>query len=128
MLDPMLAVIVAVFELETELVVMVNVVEVAPGGTSTVVGTCALGSLLAKATVVPEVPEVAETVTVPVLVALPTTDVGASVKEETKTLPVSFATKPEKMIGPHPESVSQPTVATDVAPLGNFPFVPDVTS
>ena len=111
----------------TESDVAVNVAVVAPAATVTEAGTVAAEVFeLDNVTTAPPVGAATCKVTVPVLVAPAVTEVGVSATEET---PFSIAAcKPEKMIGPQPESVSQPVPASDTTPFGNVPFVPEVTS
>jgi hypothetical protein len=127
-LEPMLAVMARVSELATPFVVMVNVAVVEPAATVTVEGTCASDPLLVRLTTVPVPVAVWEIVTVPVLELPPTTEIGESVRDVTRVLPATCATNPDQIIGPHPETVSQPTVASEVEPLGRVPLVPSVTS
>lgn len=80
--DPRVAVIVADVAAETAAVVTVNVAVVAPAATVTEVGTVALALLDLSDTTVPPVGATADSVTVPVLVAPPATEVGFTVTEE----------------------------------------------
>jgi hypothetical protein len=111
----------------TAVVETVNVAEVAPAAILTEAGTVAADVFeLVRVTTAPPDGAADESVTVPVLDKPPTTEVGESVRDES---PFSIcACQPLKMIGPQPESVSQPGPALETTPFGRFPFVPEVMS
>jgi len=94
-------------------------------------GTVAEGSDDFKFTIAPPVPATELKVTVPVttVVLPPSIAAGATVTDFTPAplFPI-LATNAEKIIGPHPVSVSQPGPADEVLPFGKTPFVPEVTS
>lgn len=114
--------------LETALVDTENVVDLLPAGTTTDGGTTAFESLDERLTVVPKPIAVFETVTVPVAVLPPKTEDGLTETEATLPKLEYLETKPDQIMGPQPESVSQPTPAVEVVPSGRVPFVPDMTS
>ena len=120
------AVIVAVVTEFTEAVVTENVVDVAPAATLTDAGTTASEVLDLRVTVVPPEGAAVGNVMVPWLAAPEITVDG---DRETVNTDCSICVfNPEKMMGPHPVSVSQPIPAFDCTPFGKVPFVPEVTS
>ena len=85
--DPVPAVMVAIDEVETSVVVMANVAEVEPDGMVTVEGTTASAELELNGTTNPPVSAAAERVTVPVEILPPPTEVGFKVTLEREGMP-----------------------------------------
>jgi hypothetical protein len=67
-------------------------------------------------------------VTVPVELLPPATVDGASETAVGTRIFMTLLTKPEKIIWPQPVTVSQPTPALEVVPLGSWPFEPEMMS
>jgi len=125
---PKVAVIVTDVEVGTTEVEIVNVPTFDPAETVTVVGTVAAALLDDKFTTIPPAGAIAESVTVPVAEAPPVTDCGATVTAVSSGMFKTRSIKPAQMTAPQPEAVSHPGVATETAPFGKVPLVPETTS
>jgi len=124
----MVAVIVASVDEDTADVVTENVAEVAPWFTMIDAGTEAEGLLDDRFKVAELAPTGEANDTVPITVLPPRVVFGERIREVSGGKLSTLATKPEKIIAPQPEAVSQPTVAFDVKPFGKSPLLPDVIS
>ena len=123
------AVIVAVSELATPLVVIVNVCDVDPAAAVMVDGTVALELLEANVIELPPVGTGPPKFTVPIALLPPTTVVGLIVTDVIVTTFSIFAMKPVQMTGPHPDAKSQPTCGVAATEFGRGPIlVPVVMS
>jgi len=127
-LTPVAPVIVTDVEVATLVVVIENVVLVAPDGIVTDDGTTADPLFELSVIVVPAGGAAVDIDTVPVLDRPPITDPGDTDIVATVFIATYLASKFAKYRGPHPESVSHPVVAVEVALFGKVPFVPDVMS
>lgn len=126
--DPIDAVIVTAVVAETLAVETLNVPVVDPAATVMVAGTVVEESELVRLTTWPPVGAAEERVTVPVVEPPPSIAVAPRVSDLKPAVYENFDTNPAQLIGPQPESVSHPTVATELEPFGRTPFVPDLTS
>ena len=102
--------------------------DVAPAGTVTVGGGVARELSEDKWIVNPPFGAAMLTVRVPVTVVPPTTEAGETLIDAGTGILNTRLTNPLKFGAPHPEAVSQPTVASDEAPFGSTPFEPETTS
>jgi hypothetical protein len=109
-LEPTDAEIPAAVLVETALVAIANVAEDAPDGTVKVAGTVAEALLEARDTVTPVLPAVPFSVTVPVALLPPKTDVGLTVTAET---PIGFTVKLAALLAPFKVPVIVTTVVAD---------------
>ena len=122
------AVIVAETWLVWVLVVTLNVVVALPASMVTVAGTTTAALLDLRVTVKPPTGADEVRLIVPTALVPPTRDCGCTEIFDSTAVSRTFETSPEKIIGPHPVTVSQPAVAFEDAPLGNVPFEPAVIS